>query len=130
ENPIQVIAISPAWQKRQKLEDHIILQLSEIAIELEKKLNIPLELEFGIETGSIYITDLKTLDIAPIGAPGSQDDEVAMAELFNQDDIRTPSTKQEVDLKKIEKEIKTMLKNDSARIKKANEEAKPLLENN
>ncbi|MBN1373847.1 hypothetical protein JW962_00735 [Candidatus Dojkabacteria bacterium] len=54
------IEISAAWQRRAKLSDHIILELSEIATMLEKGVGSELEIEWAFSGGQLWILQTKT----------------------------------------------------------------------
>jgi phosphoenolpyruvate synthase/pyruvate phosphate dikinase len=55
EDPNIKVDISPEWQKKQKLPDHLMIQVAKITKMLKDKYEEPVEVHFAVETGNLYI---------------------------------------------------------------------------
>jgi phosphoenolpyruvate synthase/pyruvate phosphate dikinase len=59
EDPYIKVEISPAWKNTQKIDDSKIINISKIVSKIETKFNTPVELNWGIETGDIYVLNIR-----------------------------------------------------------------------
>ncbi len=65
-NTTQKVAISPAWQKRQKIDDKHIIVLAKTGLIIEEELNEPQIISWAYESGKIWITFVESsLKIEP-----------------------------------------------------------------
>lgn len=55
DNILQKVHISPAWQKRQKLDDKYIQLLTQIAIQIEQELREIVQISWSFESGKLWI---------------------------------------------------------------------------
>jgi len=61
-NPILKVKLSRAWKKKQKLDDKHIINLMRVGRILEDLFKHPQEIDYVIESGKVYVYDLKTID--------------------------------------------------------------------
>ncbi len=59
EDPYIQVEISPAWRNAQKIDDAKILNIAKIISRVEEKFKVPIDITWGIETGDIYVLNLK-----------------------------------------------------------------------
>ncbi|MBU1110333.1 phosphoenolpyruvate synthase [Patescibacteria group bacterium] len=63
------VAVSKAWQKKQKLSDKFIKELAQQGLALEKHYQFPQDIEWGVEKKKVYILQTRpvtTLDIEKV----------------------------------------------------------------
>jgi len=58
EDPNLKVEISADWQKKQKMADHFIIQVSKLTKKIEEIYKGPVEVHFAIETGSLYVLSI------------------------------------------------------------------------
>lgn len=105
------VEISKAWKKQQKVSDEKILELSKIVIELENKLDKPLEVEFALEAGTVFLVDIKYVEDIQLYGEGNTFEKDSFLKQFV---VKDPLEKKEdVNLDKLEKEIELMINKDS-----------------
>ncbi len=125
------VEISKEWQKRQKLDDSRIFQIVEEGVQIEAKMKKPVEIEWGIEGGRLYIQDIylteyeNKLENAGIEANAEMLKDLNIDILPDQLDL----DRRKPDLEKIEREIQELVKNDDEYIKKnrKNDEYQPII---
>ncbi len=113
-NPNIVVEISKEWQKKQKIDDKKILELTNDTLKLEDTFKSPLEIEWGIEAGRIFITDAKKMSIKTQSYdPTNEVDKKELKKL----DIDIHEETQKPDLNELEKEINEIINSDNKNLK-------------
>ncbi|MCA9381239.1 hypothetical protein KC678_03160 [Candidatus Dojkabacteria bacterium] len=77
------VEISNEWKRRQKLDDDSILKLVDILAALEDSYKAPIEIEWGIETGELFVVDVEI--IARQGESVAEHDQKEMLKKFGVD---------------------------------------------
>ncbi len=98
EDPNLKVEISADWQKKQKMADHFIIQVSKLTKKIEEIYKGPVEVHFAIETGSLFV-----LSIFPQSFPKfsdllhTEDDDVHGLQTIEMDDSSEPTLESMID---------------------------------
>ncbi|MCA9387002.1 hypothetical protein KC669_03130 [Candidatus Dojkabacteria bacterium] len=107
------VEISKEWKRRQKLEDKYILELVDLLSNLEDGYSAPLEIEWGIEAGDLFVTDVEMIPVA------NKFEEAQHRELlksFGTDKSELIQVDKEHSIKSIEDEIENVSKSEDPQI--------------
>jgi len=114
----QKVVISPAWQKRQKLDDKHILVLSKTGQIIEEELNDPQQVNWSYESGKIWINFIESVNKKQLpstsNAEGSLDKKV--------DDLISSKSKNEIQVNMPEKVLQKELLADIVLEEESNED--------